>query len=205
MQWELQVDSEITSTFFVDIDGVCCLTQQYYRWNESKGPPKFDRKAKKQMNELAQLAPWMMSTSWRNKFSQEGLETLFHERGIEATMIGATLNWEDDWINVGHPRLLGLNTFDDLPEEEKERDNILYGYNAARFWADIRTREILWSVKNNNFKRWIAIDDLPLNLPPIHFARTPLPLEGIKQCGKMEEIKRKWKEQEKFLQGNIKL
>jgi hypothetical protein len=161
---------------FLDHDGVICLSEQWGKrkprldkWitknGDSKIPPHiifdpFDYKSIKILNNILDItgADIVVSSDWRLYSTLEEMSELYKFWGIIKSPIGFT------------------------PDA-----NFIEGVDLTLNSSTIRDIEIMeWLRINGPISKWVAIDDMPLNLE--NFVRTPRPNEGIKQCGVSDKI-----------------
>jgi hypothetical protein len=150
---------------FTDIDGVLCVTEQYFtnkdKWNSEYHRYKFDEKCVKVFNQIIEKVKpvIVLSSDWKDSYTIEQLNRIFEINMVNAKIFDIT------------PQLWGIKYFN-LTELEECRAN-----------------EILKYVEDHNIKKFIAIDDLNLSKwLPNNFIRTPIANEGIKQSGIKDKI-----------------
>jgi hypothetical protein len=149
---------------FLDIDGVLATVRQFYmkKRHEEYNCYRFDPKCVKVFNDIIEKtdAIIVLSSDWRDHYSIKTMNNIFEWNAVNATVSKYT------------PSLWGIEFF---RAEELEA---------------CRAAEILKFVKDNDVKKWVAIDDLDLKpyISEENFVWTPRANEGIKQSGVKDKI-----------------
>ena len=155
---------DVKRYIFLDIDGVLATSAQFWskKRHEVHDCYRFDAKCVKIFNEILEKtkAIIVLSSDWKDHYEIEAMNNIFEWNGVQGIISEYT------------PPLWGVEFF-----------------RVSELEA-CRSAEILKYVKDNDVKKWIAIDDLDLSpyIEDENFVRTPRANEGIKQSGVKEKI-----------------
>lgn len=172
---------EIEKVLFLDNDGVICLQNNWgsrYKKRKRflrKNPEitrlpvnlildDFDKKSIKVLNSIIEETDCeiVVSSDWKLHANLKDLSEYYLDQGICKAPISCTPNME-----VFNP------------------DRNEY-YMGKKLLSEKREIEIKRFLSNNEINKWVAVDDLDMNLN--NFVHCPRSLEGIKQCGIKEKI-----------------
>lgn len=171
----------IKKVLFLDNDGVICLQNNWgSRYNKRKrfirqNPnivklpinltfDNFDEKSIKVLNSIIEETDCeiVVSSDWKLHANLKYLSKYYLDQGICKSPIAFTPNME---------------VFSPDKNEYYMSNNLL---------SEKREIEIKRFLSNNKVDKWVAVDDLDMNLN--NFVHCPRSLEGIKQCGIKEKI-----------------